>query len=136
MQTGQAAAATCMACHGADGKGLPVGAMKMAPALTDSAIVNGDPEALALVILKGIKKEGTEYIGIMAPLEATFKTADGAVDAEKLAGVMTFVRNSYGNEAGVVTPEQAKAAAEKFKDRQEPVTRDELKELTKAAAAE
>jgi mono/diheme cytochrome c family protein len=126
MKAGQAAAATCMACHGADGKGLPVGAMKMAPALSGSAVVNGDPELFARVILKGIKKEGAEFIGVMAPLEGSFKAADGSIDAEKLAAVMTYVRNSYDNSAAPVTTEQAKAAAEKFKASAEPVTRAEL----------
>lgn len=98
----------------------------MAPALSGSAVVNGDPELFARVILKGIKKEGAEFIGVMAPLEGSFKAADGSIDAEKLAAVMTYVRNSYDNSAAPVTTEQAKAAAEKFKASAEPVTRAEL----------
>jgi len=131
MKAGQAAAATCLACHGADGKGLPVGAMKMAPSLEGSAVVNGDPEVFARVVLKGIKKEGAEYIGMMAAMETSFVGADGGVDAEKLAALMTFVRNSFGNTAPPVTAAQAKAAAEKFKDSKEPVTRAELNALVK-----
>jgi mono/diheme cytochrome c family protein len=131
MKAGQATAATCLACHGADGKGLPVGAMKMAPALSGSPVVNGDPEVFARVVLKGIKKEGAEYIGMMAGMETSFVGADGAVDAEKLAALMTFVRNSFGNAAAPVTAAQAKAAAEKFKDVKEPITRAELNALVK-----
>lgn len=130
MKAGQVAAATCLACHGPDGKGLPVGTMKMAPSLEGSAVVNGDPEVFARVVLKGIKKEGTAYVGMMTPLEASF-TTDGSVDAAKLAAVMTYVRNSFGNSAAPVTTAQAKAAAEKFKDVKEPVTRAELDALTK-----
>lgn len=131
MKAGQATAATCMACHGADGQGLPVGAMKMAPALAGSAVVNGDPELFARVVLKGIKKEGTAYVGMMAPLEGTFKGADGNIDAAKLAALMTYIRNSYGNSAAPVTEAQAKAAAEKFKASAEPVTRAEIDAQTK-----
>ena len=61
----------------------------------------------------------TAILGIMAPLEAT-------LDDEKLAGVMTYVRNSFGNKADVVTPEDAKKFREMFKDIKAPVLRADL----------
>ena len=121
---GKAAYATCSACHAADGKGLPLGAKKMAPSLADSKIVNGDPSLLALVILKGIKKEGTEYMGMMAPLEAAYP------DDQKLAAVMTYVRQSFGNKAKPVTVEDVAKFRAKWKDEAVNVTRARLKELT------
>lgn len=122
---GKAAYATCSACHNPDGTGLPLGAQKMAPSLVDSKVVTGDASALALVILKGIKKEGTDYLGLMAPLEAAY------ADDQKLADVMTYVRQSFGNEAGAVTKEEAAKYREQWKDTKEPVTRAKLEELTK-----
>lgn len=121
IETGKASFATCMACHGADGTGLPVGAAKMAPSLAGSEIVTGEPGALALAILKGIKKDptNTQILGIMAPLGA-------ALDDEKLAGVMTYVRNSFGNTASVVTAEDAAKFREQFKDINAPVPRADL----------
>ena len=122
MQSGQTAFATCMACHGADGQGLPVGPQKMAPSLTDSKVALGKPEVLALVILNGIQKEGMEYVGMMAPLGA-------ALTDEQLAGVMTYVRNSFNNSASVVTVEDAKKYREMWKDQKTPVTRAKIEEL-------
>lgn len=125
MAKGQQTYPTCMACHGADGQGLPVGPQKMAPSLTASPIATGDPAILALVILKGIAKEDAEYVGMMAPLEAAL------ADDEALAGVMTYVRNSFGNTASVVTAADASGYREKWSDIKAPVTRAKLAELTK-----
>lgn len=124
MKDGQAAFPLCMACHGPDGKGIKAGTMLMAPSLVGSEIATGDPEVFAAILLKGIKKEGAEYLQVMAPLEA-------ALDDKKLAGVMTYVRNSFDNNASVVTPEQAAEYRAKFKDRKEPFSRAEIAEMTK-----
>lgn len=127
MEAGKAAFMLCAACHGMDGKGVQAGPSKMAPSLEASKIAVGDPAIMALVILNGIQKEGTEYLGVMAPLGA-------ALDDEKLAAVMTYVRNSFGHKASAVTAEDAKKFREQWKDNKAPVTRAKLAEL--AAAAE
>jgi len=114
----------CTACHGPDAKGLDVGAQKMAPPLAGSAIATGKPEIFAMVVMKGIQKEDTKWLGIMAPLEAS-------LDDEKLAAVMTYVRSNFGNAASAVTAEQAKAFREKWKDVKAPVTRAKIAELSK-----
>jgi mono/diheme cytochrome c family protein len=127
MEIGKAAYATCMACHAADGQGLPIPPdKKMAPALSGSKVAVGEPAAFALSILKGIQKDpaNAQILGVMAPLEA-------ALDDEKLAGVMTYVRNSFGNTASVVTPDDAKKFREQFKDIKAPVTRAKLEEVSK-----
>lgn len=126
MKDGQAAFPLCMACHGPDGKGVKAGPMTMAPSLVGSKIAIGDPEIFAQVVMKGIKKEGTEYLQVMAPLEA-------ALDDKKLAGVLTYVRGSFDNKAEPVTEEQVKAWRAKYKDRKEPLTRAEIAELVKKA---
>lgn len=122
METGKATFMLCAACHGMDAKGVPAGPSKMAPALVDSKIANGDPAIMALVILNGIQKEGTEYLQMMAPLGA-------ALDDEKLASVMTYVRGSFGNKSAAVTPADAKKYREQWKDVKGPVTRAKLAEL-------
>ena len=122
---GKAAYMLCSACHNADGTGLPVGDKKMAPSLAASKIVNGDPSVFALVVLKGIKKEGTEHLGMMAPLEAVY------AEDQKLADVMTFVRASFGNKAAAVTAADAAKFRAKWKDVKEPVSRAKIAELTK-----
>lgn len=115
-----------MACHGADGKGLKAGEKLMAPPLGGSKFVNGKPEVLAKIILKGIQKEDQNYLGIMAPLEAAF-------DDQKLADVMNYVRNSFGNKSETkITAEDAKKYREAAKDVKAPLKRADLeKEETK-----
>lgn len=124
---GQASFGLCGACHGLDGKGLKVGPALMAPSLAESEIVLGDPDKLALVILKGIKKENADFMGVMAPLQA-------ALDDEKLAAVMTYVRNSFGNSAPAVSVESAAKARERFAKLEDPtgVSRSKLDEILAA----
>jgi len=125
MTVGQAAYANCLACHGADGKGMKAGPMSMAPALAGSEILLGDPDASLLVVLKGIAKETNDYLGIMAPLAA-------ALDDEKLAAVLTYARNSFGNSAPAVTVEQAAAARKKFAEVPMVISRSKIEEIVKA----
>lgn len=124
MQLGKSAYATCQACHGPDGKGIQTGPMKMAPSLVGSELLLGDPDKSLLVVLKGIKKEGMDYMGMMAPL-------GGTLDDKKMAAVLTYVRNSWGNSAPPVTPEQAAQAREKFADVEAAggVPRDQIDEI-------
>ncbi|MDF1825516.1 MAG: cytochrome c [Verrucomicrobiales bacterium] len=107
MAAGKAAYATCAACHGADGTGLKAGPMLMAPSLVGSELLLGDPDTALLIVLKGIAKENMDFMGMMAPLGA-------GLDDEKLAGVLTYTRNEWGNSAPAVTVEEAAAARAKF----------------------
>jgi len=91
----------CNGCHGADGKGDGANY----PSLAGSKFVTGDTEILAMIILNGIQgptSTGKTYgAGIMPPQGA-------GMSADDLAGVMTYVRNSFGNASGdVVTIEMA-----------------------------
>lgn len=123
MEAGKTHFMTCAACHGMDAKGVAAGPSKLAPSLVGSKIALGDPSIMALVVLKGIQKEGTEYLMAMAPLEA-------ALDDEKLAAVMTYVRGSFGNKGAAVTKEDAAKYREQWKDIKTPVTRAKLAELS------
>ncbi len=107
MALGKASYATCAACHGPDGTGLKVGPALMAPSLVGSQVLLGDPARPLLVVLKGIAKEDMKFMGMMAPLGA-------ALDDQKLAAVLTYVRNEWGNSAPAVTVEEAAAARAKF----------------------
>lgn len=123
METGKASFMLCAACHGMDAKGVQAGPSKMAPPLIDSKVALGDPSIMALVILKGIQKEGTDYLGVMAPLGA-------ALNDEQLAGVMTYVRGSFGNKAAPVTAADAAKYREQWKDVTASVTRAKIAELS------
>ncbi|MEX2580969.1 MAG: cytochrome c [Verrucomicrobiales bacterium] len=127
MALGQTAYATCAACHGPDGKGIQAGPALMAPSLLGSEILLGDPELPLLIVLKGIQKENMDYMGAMMPLGA-------ALDDQKLAAVLTYTRNNWGNSASPVTPEKAAEARAKYADLDAPtgIKRDRIEEIVAA----
>jgi mono/diheme cytochrome c family protein len=125
-KNGEKVYSRCIGCHQPDGNGQP-GAF---PPLAGSEWVTGDTEALAMIILNGLA----------GPIEVKGQTwnlnmaAQMPLDALELASVMTFVRNSFGNETGdVVSPGMAAAALEIYRERSggsttpPQVTQDELK---------
>jgi len=87
----------CMACHQANGRGLP-GAF---PPLASSDWVSGDERRLALIVLHGlqgpIEVNGQPWNGVMPAQGAT-------LDDEKIAAVLSYVRSAWGNDSPEVTP--------------------------------
>ena len=103
--------AHCATCHQADGKGLD----PAFPPLYDSIFVHGDPERLMKLTLHGV----------MGPFELNGKKFNGQVpmtpfggmlDDKEMAAVLTYVRNSFGNKASAITPEQVAKVREATKD--------------------
>lgn len=96
--------AKCNGCHGSDAKGNG----STYPSLVGSAWANGETERFAMIIINGLEgpvSNGTTY-GIMPPQGI-------GMTPEDLAGIMTYVRNNFGNTKGdVITVEMAKAALE------------------------
>lgn len=96
--------AKCQGCHGADGRGNG----STFPSLAGSAWVNGETDRFSMVILNGLQgpiSDGKTY-GVMPPQGI-------GMTAEDLAGVMTYLRNNFGNTVGdVVTLEMAAKALE------------------------
>ena len=96
--------AKCNGCHGSDAKGNG----STFPSLVGSAWVNGETELFAMVILNGLQgpvSDGKSY-GVMPPQGI-------GMTPEDLAGIMTYVRNNFGNTKGeVITTGMAKAALE------------------------
>ncbi len=88
----------CALCHQADGAGVP-GAF---PPLTDSEWVQGDEGRLIRLVLNGmqgpITVHGQEYNNVMTP--------HAFLTDEQIANVLTYVRSSFGNDAGPVGEEQ------------------------------
>jgi mono/diheme cytochrome c family protein/glucose/arabinose dehydrogenase len=103
--------AHCITCHQADGQGLPAAQF---PSVAKSNWVNGDPRRLIRIVLHGpmgpIEVNGTKYPG-QVPMTA-FK---GLSDRE-VAGVVTYVRNAFGNQGSAVTPAQVAAERQATKD--------------------
>jgi putative membrane-bound dehydrogenase-like protein len=92
----------CFACHGSDGHGTPKPGAEggtLAPSLAGSSRVLGDERAAIAIVLHGLQGnvEGVDYGAPMVPMNSYS-------DAE-LAGVLTYIRNSFGNRAPAVEPQ-------------------------------
>lgn len=74
---------TCAACHGAAGEGL------QSPSFQDRADLMDDKEYLADTVLHGF--------GDVPAFEK-------CLDEQKIATITTFIRNSWGNISGILTP--------------------------------
>lgn len=89
----------CLACHQEDGSGVP----GMNPPLIKTDWVLGDSPRLIGVILKGLKNaeiNGDTYSNEMA-------SHDFLTD-KQISDVLTYVRKSFGNNAGAISIEEVK----------------------------
>lgn len=93
--------AHCITCHQADGLGLPAAQF---PPIAKSEWVNGSPERLIRITLHGLMGP-IEVNGVKYPGQVPMTAFKGLSDQE-LAGVLTYVRNSFGNQASPITPAQ------------------------------
>jgi len=102
MALGKVQFMVCAACHGQNGEGGPV-----APPLAGSDWVKGPVSNLIRIQLRGLQGpitvSGKEY-NFPAPMAALSYQTD-----EQIASVLTYVRNSFGNKASAVKPEQVAA---------------------------
>ena len=93
----------CITCHQPDGMGLPAAQF---PPLVGSEWVTGSEERLIKLTLHGlygpIEVDGVRFPGVV-PMTPFKMLSD-----EEIASVLTFVRNTFGNEASVVKPEAVK----------------------------
>jgi mono/diheme cytochrome c family protein/glucose/arabinose dehydrogenase len=111
----------CVTCHQPNGKGLD----PAFPSLEKSPWVTEDSDRLIKVAM----------YGLMGPLEINGKKYDGQVpmtpfagmlNNEEMASVLTFVRNSFGNQAAPITAEQVAKIRTAYQGRVNFFTVDEL----------
>lgn len=92
--------AYCLSCHQADGGGVP----NLNPPLEKTSFVSGSKTKLIRVLLNGMNTheeiDGETYSNTMAPFNY--------LTDQQIADVLTYVRNSFGNKATVVTPGDVK----------------------------
>lgn len=102
--------AHCAPCHQADGRGLP----GVIPPLARSEFVNGPARRAIRIVLNGlhgpIQVRGESYDNVMPSL--------AHLTDEEIAATLTFVRESFGNDAA---PVEADHVA-RVRDRMPPVT--------------
>ncbi len=88
----------CLVCHQADGNGVP----GMHPSLRNTEWVTGDKERLIRIVLEGMRGEievnGQIFNHVMPPVPQ--------LNATQIADVLTFVRQSFGNDAPAITVEE------------------------------
>jgi cytochrome c oxidase cbb3-type subunit 2 len=114
----------CGLCHGNDGLGKP----GQVPPLAGSEWVNAKGiQRLARISLAGlngkIQVEGNDWNLSMAAMGAALSDAD-------LAAVLTFIRQSWGNQAGAVTADEVQAVRAALGARPQPLTGEQLKTVT------
>lgn len=94
-------AASCQACHQAEGQGVP----NAFPPLAKSDFLMADKKRAIGVVLNGLKGpvtvNGQTFNSVMPP--PTNLTDD------QIARILSYVRNSWGNSGDVVTPDEVKA---------------------------
>ena len=119
----------CQACHTANGAGQP----GLIPPLGESEWVTGNEKRLTMILLKGlmgpVKVKGASYTGVMPPWEA-------ALNDKKIAAVLTYIRQEWGNKAGPITPAQVAAAKKEFAAKKVSWTEAELLQIPEDAKLE
>lgn len=118
-------ATICAACHQANGQGLA----GVAPPLAASDWVTGDAQIPTAIVLQGligpVTVQGQDWNMVMPGLGAV----PGLLDDSKLAGIVTYIRRSWGNESSAVTLTEVAKIRAKLADRKQPWTAEELKAI-------
>lgn len=108
----------CGACHGPDGKGL-----NGLPPLVGSDWPKGPAARSIKIVLNGL----TGPVEVAGKAYAIDMPPQGAVlSDEKIAAVLTYVRKTFANGAGAVTPDEVKAVRAATAQRTTPWTAEEL----------
>ena len=111
--------ANCVSCHQQNGRGVP----GQYPPLAGSEWVTGPPARLKRILLHGLAGEvvveGETYNGNMPAFGARLSD-------ERLAAVLTFIRQEWGNEAGPVPAESVAATRAATQARGQPWSAAEL----------
>jgi mono/diheme cytochrome c family protein len=109
----------CGLCHNNDGMGKP----NQAPPFVGSEWVLGSPNRMMRIPL----------VGLSGPLKVkdqewnlAMPNVGAALSDEDLAAVLTYIRQSWGNKAPAITPEQMKAVRAEVGNRTQPWTVGEL----------
>lgn len=92
----------CSTCHQADGKGLTASGF---PPLTANNWVLGNEDRLIKLALKGLLGP-IEVSGKKYPGQVPMTPFGGLLKDEEVAAVLTYVRNSFGNQASAISPER------------------------------
>ena len=122
----------CSGCHQMNGNGRE----PLAPPLNKSEWVTGSPEVLGLIVLNGmrgpVEVNGVTYQPPMIQKQMPGIGQNSAFTDEKVAAVLSFVRNSWNNQASFVSPEEVEVIREKAESMDGLFTQGQLLQLGKA----
>lgn len=112
--------ANCATCHQANGEGVA----GQYPPLAGAEIVNGGAKRSAMIVLKGLHGpltvKGQQYgSAVMQPWEKT-------LNDQKIADVLTYIRQEWGNNAGPVSAEGVSALRKELAGRVESYTEPDI----------
>jgi mono/diheme cytochrome c family protein len=119
---------TCQTCHGADGNGTA----SLAPPLNKSQWVNGDKNTLIAIVLYGLTGpvnvnghlyKDPEIAGDMPGIAHNDELNDATI-----AELLSFIRQSWQNDAAKVENNEVTQIREKLKGREKAFTAEELTE--------
>lgn len=112
----------CGSCHGKFGRG----AKHLYPPLVGPSWVTLDPEVPIRIVLHGLEGPlevgGDKYLNTMPPL-------GHRLSDEQIAGILTYVRASWGNAAPAIGPEQVAEVRARLASRKTMWTQKELEPL-------
>jgi mono/diheme cytochrome c family protein len=92
---------TCLACHQADGAGVP----QLAPPLVKGTFVNGDKAKLIGIVLHGLENVEINGEYYSNPMPSFDYLSD-----QDIADVLTYVRSNFSNSASAITSEEVTSA--------------------------
>ncbi|WP_416441181.1 c-type cytochrome [Leeuwenhoekiella sp. A16] len=88
----------CLVCHQSTGSGVP----GLNPPLKDTKYVLGEKNQLISIVLdgsnEGLVVKGSTFANAMPPF--------ASLSNEDIANVTSYIRNSFGNKAEPITPEE------------------------------
>ena len=94
----------CATCHQPDGRGLSA---SLFPPIVGTPWVLGSEERLIKLVLKGLLGP-IEVLGREYPGQVPMTPYEGMLNDNEIAAVLTYVRNSFGNQAAPIRPEKVK----------------------------
>jgi mono/diheme cytochrome c family protein len=100
----------CSACHGLDGRGVPL----LFPSLADSSMARSDdPTTLIRIVLRGARSVATAA----EPTAPGMPSYGWQLDDGQVAAVLTYVRNTWGAAAPAVSAQAVGRARSDFASR-------------------
>jgi mono/diheme cytochrome c family protein len=109
----------CITCHQANGLGVP----GVYPPLAGSEYVNGPSARVISIVLYGLKGDvhvtGKAFGAAAMPVFGQVSGSAYSWNDEKIAAVLTYIRQEWGNKAGPVTADEVSAVRKATGDRKE-----------------